>query len=155
MPRKSAQIALGGLCAALSVVLMLASGLLPFSTYALPALAGVVLLPLAVEFGPGTAALAYAAGALLSLFLVPDREASLMYAAFFGYYPILRFRLEKIRSRVWKTALKLLVFNAAVFFVYGLLVFLYGVAFVFAVSPGGCSRCPLSPTACYSFTSAR
>ena len=45
--------------------------------------------------------------------LVPDREAFLFYALFFGYYPVLYAPLGRIQSRVLRYGAKLLVFNAA------------------------------------------
>ena len=41
---KSGKIALGGLLTALGVVLMFLTGLIPIGTYALPAIAGVLLI---------------------------------------------------------------------------------------------------------------
>ena len=43
MQKKSQQVALGGIATALCIVLMFATGMIPFSYYALPALAGLVL----------------------------------------------------------------------------------------------------------------
>ena len=44
MQKKSQQVALGGIATALCIVLMFATGMIPFSYYALPALAGLVLI---------------------------------------------------------------------------------------------------------------
>lgn len=131
MPRRqSARIALGGMSAALCVALMFFSGILPFATYALPALAGIALIPTAVEMGCGTAALSYAAVALLSLFLVPDKETAAMFAAFFGYYPILRFRLERVRHKALRWLAKLGVFNLSMILAYQVFMRLIGLGHI-------------------------
>ena len=48
---KSGKIALGGLLTALGVVLMFLTGLIPIGTYALPAIAGVLLIVAVIEIG--------------------------------------------------------------------------------------------------------
>ena len=57
MGKKSTQVALGGLAAALCTLLMFLTGMIPFATYALPAAAGIVLVAVVVENGASTAAL--------------------------------------------------------------------------------------------------
>ena len=49
MGKKSTQVALGGLAAALCTLLMFLTGMIPFATYALPAAAGIVLKNLEVR----------------------------------------------------------------------------------------------------------
>lgn len=72
MGKKSTQVALGGLAAALCTLLMFLTGMIPFATYALPAAAGIVLVAVVVENGASTAALVYGAASILALFVVPD-----------------------------------------------------------------------------------
>ncbi|MBR1810505.1 MAG: hypothetical protein IJ766_02495 [Clostridia bacterium] len=112
--RKSTKTALGGIIAALSLVLMLLTSVIPFLSYALPALAGVSLMIMVMEIDRKWAFAAYATISMLSLFLLADKEAAVMYAAFFGYYPILKSVLEEKLNRVAGFIIKLLVFNAAV-----------------------------------------
>ena len=47
--KKSEQVALCGVVAALCTLLMFMTGMFPFSTYALPALAGLLMVTVAVE----------------------------------------------------------------------------------------------------------
>lgn len=49
------KIALGGMITALSVLLMFLTGLFPMATYALPAIAGVLLISAVIEIGSGYA----------------------------------------------------------------------------------------------------
>ena len=49
--KKSEQVALCGVVAALCTLLMFMTGMFPFSTYALPALAGLLMVTVAVETG--------------------------------------------------------------------------------------------------------
>ena len=96
MPKQknSYRVALGGLITALSILFLLMTGFIPFGTYALPTLAGAVLVAIVIEFGSKTALLTYMAVSLLAIFITPDREAALLFIMFFGYYPILKEKLE-------------------------------------------------------------
>ena len=76
---KSGKIALGGLLTALGVVLMFLTGLIPIGTYALPAIAGVLLIVAVIEIGAKWAWMIYAAVAVLSLLFAADKEAALLF----------------------------------------------------------------------------
>lgn len=123
--RNSGKIALGGLVSALCLVCMFLTGLIPFATIALPAIAGVLLIVVVIELGKRWALLVYAAVSLLSAFLAPDMEAKLLFILFFGYYPILKAVIERLENRPLQWVCKLLVFNAAAIGAYLLAVFVF------------------------------
>lgn len=111
--KKSGKIALCGLMAALSVVIMFLTGLLPSMTIALPGLAGCCLIPVVAELGISWGFATYAVCGVLSFFLSPDREAALIYILLLGYYPVLFGLLAKIKHKPVRIAVKLLLVNAA------------------------------------------
>ena len=111
---KSGKIALGGLLTALGVVLMFLTGLIPIGTYALPAIAGVLLIVAVIEIGAKWAWMIYAAVAVLSLLFAADKEAALLFVLVFGYYPVLKSFLERISNKVLSWISKFAVFNVAV-----------------------------------------
>ena len=111
--RTSLRISVGGVAAALGLVLMLLTGFVPFGTYAFPALAGILLTVIVIEFGVGHALAVFAVTALLSFFIAADKEAALFYAAFLGYYPVIKSLIERIRIKPVQYAVKLALFNAA------------------------------------------
>ena len=117
--KKSRKMALTGMLCALAVVIMMLGGVIPLATFCCPALAGLMLIPVFVECGEKLSWCAYAAIAALSLMLCPDKEAALL-LAFIGYYPILRWRLDQLRSRLLRVVAKLGVFNLAVLAMYAL-----------------------------------
>ena len=117
--KKSRKMALTGMLCALAVVLMMLGGVIPLATFCCPALAGLMLIPVFVECGEKLSWCAYAAIAALSLMLCPDKEAALL-LTFIGYYPILRWRLDQLRSRLLRVVAKLGVFNLAVLAMYAL-----------------------------------
>lgn len=118
--KRTSRIALGGILSAVSVLVLLLT-IFPFATYALPPLAGAFLIPLVIECGKKWALYAYAAVSLVSLMIVPDMEAKMLFIAFFGYYPIVKAALETFKHRVWEWALKLLIFNGTTFVGYATL----------------------------------
>lgn len=107
--KQSSKTALGGIVAALSVALLFMLSVIPFLTYALPAMAGALIILIVIELNKKWAVGVYFAVSLLALLLVPDKEAAVMYAAFFGYYPIFKSviesKLNKLLSVITKTAL--------------------------------------------------
>ena len=127
--RQSTRIALSGMLVALSVVLMLTGSLIPVMTYVSPLLAGLLLLPLLLEFGAPTAWTAWGAAALIVLLLGLDREAAFFYL-FFGYYPILKWRIERLHGKGRKLLCKLGLFTVSTAAMYALLAFVIRLAAV-------------------------
>lgn len=124
---KSTSVALGGIVSGLSVLLMFFTGIFPFATYALPAMAGLLLVVIVVEYGAKSAWCVYAAVSLLAALITPDREAAVMFVLFFGYYPILKASIERIHSKAVEYLLKFLVFNVAMIASYLLIIYVFGI----------------------------
>lgn len=112
--KQTVKIAFCGIIAALGVVIMFLSGVVPVATIALPALAGCFLIPVVAECNVRWGFGVFAVTAIISFFLSADREAFLMYLLFFGYYPVLYAVLDRMRNKIAKYVVKFLVFNAAV-----------------------------------------
>lgn len=125
--RKSTQIALGGVFSSLCLAVMFMTGLIPFGTYAFPALAGVMLAVVVVENGSKVALMVYVSVSLLSLFVVPDVEATMMFIMLFGYYPVLKKQIERLRSKPLQYLLKWCVFVVTALAVYYAMIYLFGV----------------------------
>jgi len=122
---KSKELALCGLLTALAVTLMVLSGTLGIGTFAGPALAMLVLLPVLEEYGGKTAATVYVAAALLGLLLVSELELAMVYAAF-GWYPVLRPTLNRIPVRPVRLAVKIALCAAVIVLLYGVLLRVLG-----------------------------
>ena len=118
---------MGGLVAALSLVLMLLTSIIPFGTYAFPTFAGILLILLVFNLGYGYAFAVYFITAVLSFLLVTDKEAALYYAAFLGYYPIVKGLIERIKSKVIQYIIKLLLFNVCIIGAFYIGIFLLSV----------------------------
>ena len=111
--KTSVKVSMGGVVAALCLVLMLLTSVIPFGTYAFPAFAGMLLVLLVYNLGFPYAVAVYIITAVLSFLLVADKEAALLFAIFLGYYPIVKGLIERFKSKVWQYVFKLLIFNAS------------------------------------------
>ncbi len=123
--KQTKKLALTGMLCALAAGIMMLGNLIPLATFCCPALAGLMLIPVFVECGERMSWSAYAAIALLSLILSPDKESALLFL-FLGHYPVLRWRLTQIRSPLLRVGAKLLVFNLAAGLTYVCGVFVLG-----------------------------
>ncbi len=126
MRKKTQKITLCGVFGALALLVMLAGDLLPMALYICPALAGLLILPVAHEAGARTGYLFYAGISLLSLLMLPDREPAVLFIAFLGYYPLLKFLLEKLPGKLLQWLIKLVLFNATMIGAYWLMLHLFG-----------------------------
>lgn len=122
--KRSGKTALSGLLMALSTVSLLLT-VFQSAAYALPALAGVLLLPATLECGYKWGFAVYGMTAVLAALITPSVEAKLLFIAFFGYYPTLKLVLEQIKHRALVWGLKLLCFNAAMIGTYALLIHVF------------------------------
>lgn len=109
--KTSMKVSLGGVVAALSLVLMFLTSIIPFGTYAFPCFAGIILILLVFNLGYRWAATVYFVTAVLSFLLLTDKEAALYYTAFLGFYPILKGVIERIPSKLCQYLIKFAVFN--------------------------------------------
>lgn len=98
---------------ALCTALMFLTAIIPIGTYAIPAIAGAIIVVIVIELGKKYAWLVFAASAILSFIVSADKEAAVFYILLFGYYPILKSLIEGRFNFVTGFVLKLLVFNIA------------------------------------------
>ena len=124
--KRTNKITLCSLMAALSVVLMLGA-YFPYLTYTIPAFAGLCIMVVLLELGTKWAISAYITSALLTV-LFCEPEAMLMYVFLFGYYPILKAVIERIKKPIFEWPIKMIFFNAVVILVYSFIAELFGIA---------------------------
>ncbi len=124
--KTSERVALGGIVAALCVVMMFLTGVLPALYIAAPMCAGMLMLILVEEVSVAWGWLTYLATSLLAMIVTFDKEAALMFILFFGYYPILRMYLTRIGIKPLRVVLKLLLFNVFLVIDYWMTVTVFG-----------------------------
>jgi len=114
------QLALGGVLAALAVVILLLGGVIPVGTYLAPMLASLPLIVLLAELPKSLCLGWYAVVSILGALLCPDRETAFVFV-FLGWYPAAKPALDRL-PRLPRMVCKLLIFNAAVAALYALLI---------------------------------
>ncbi len=119
---KASFIALGGVMAAVAIVIMALGGMIPLATFVCPMLCMLLLRLIVKQCGSRIAWAWYGAVAILSCLLSPDKEAAAVFV-FLGYYPVVKPKMDKLPlSWLWKG----LLFNGAILSMYGLLIYLFG-----------------------------
>lgn len=103
--------------AALAVTFMLLS-YFPYLTYAIPALSGLFIMITVIEIGAKWAVLSYATAAAVLLISPADIESKALFICFFGFYPILKAVIEKIRKPLIEWPVKILIFALALGVIY-------------------------------------
>ena len=125
MPSKrtpAANIALGGVLAAVAVIVMSMGTMIPVATYVCPMLCTLVLQLVLRTCGRRMAWAWYGAVAILSLLMAPDKEAAAIFLAL-GYYPIVKPGLDRRKGKwLWKV----LLFNSVILIIYWLMMHLFG-----------------------------
>ena len=122
--RKSMQIALCGLLGAIMVVTMLLGSIFPLTTILCPAIAGLFFIPVVRECGLSSTLILYITVSILSLLLIPDKEAALLYVLLLGPYPLVRPLFNRIPFQPIQILVKLVFCNILVAVVYALLLFI-------------------------------
>lgn len=117
-------LALGGMMAALAVVIMCLGGLIPFATFVCPMICVLILQLIAKLCGNRIGWAWYGAVAMLSLLMGPDKEGAALFL-FLGYYPLVKPGIDKLPLRwLWKGIL----FNVMILGMYTVLIHLFGMA---------------------------
>ena len=118
MQNNTKRIALGGMLAGVAVVIMCLGGLIPVATYVCPMLCCLTQFLVLRFCGRKLAWTWFFVVCVLSLAMGPDKEAVLVFAAI-GYYPILKPYIDRCKMGI---LLKLVLFNASIFAVYGVMI---------------------------------
>lgn len=130
---RTKKLTLSAMIAALCVIFLAGSALLPRVTLSLAAFAGLFPAAAVLACGYGWAAGASAAAAALALLLLPDKTAGIWFLCFFGHYPIWKALIERWQTEHQKPLvgwiLKLMGFALCM----SLLVLIFGKLFAAAI----------------------
>ena len=106
-------LAHGAMGAAATVLLLWGASVLPSARLALLCAASLGVVLTEICDGPRSAWTCYGAATLLALLLLPRKGPAAVYGLFAGYYPIVKLRLEQLKSPWLRWGGKLLLFNGA------------------------------------------
>ncbi|MCR5648186.1 MAG: hypothetical protein K6F67_01460 [Oscillospiraceae bacterium] len=119
MRGKARKPAVSALCAALAAALLIFGSMLPTGKIAFSAVAGLATAAALIECGYLYSVFEFIVAAALGLLLAPSKAPAVMFCLLFGWYPIVKSLVEKLKSRAAEYLLKLAVILAVigVFFV--------------------------------------
>lgn len=109
--KQTRALAVSAMTAALCVLLLFLGNLTQVADVSFAALSTLLIWFLYLEYGKGFALGAYLTASLLSLLLLPNKSAALLFAGFFGWYPLLKLPLERLPG-VFAFLCKFLAVNA-------------------------------------------
>lgn len=115
--KNTKRIATSGIAAALMCAIMYIAAVTEVLSVTGVVFAAFVVIFIYIEYGTKTALTVYAAAAVVSLLILPDKYSALLFAVFAGYYPVLKAKLEGFKMPLaW--CLKMAIFNVVVLCLY-------------------------------------
>ncbi len=124
--KQSRKIAFCALFSALGVVLMYLGAVVEVLDISMACIASMLCIVALIEIGGAYPWLVFAVTGAISLLILPQKFAALLYVALAGYYPMIKCIYERMRSRAVEWILKMLTFNGA------LAIMLFAAIFVLA-----------------------
>lgn len=125
--KPTVKTALGGMCVALSVAIMLTSAI-PAMIYAIPGAAALLVLFMMAECNKKWALGVYFCTSVVSAILVPEKEAVAIYIALLGYYPVLKTVFDKIKIKPVRIIVKSLFFLVIITAAYVVMMKFFGIS---------------------------
>ena len=99
--------------AAVGVVILYLGSFVEVLDISVAVAASLIATVIVIEYGIPSAFSVFGVTAILSLLLIPQKFPAVMYAFFFGYYPIIKQKIECIQNRLVQWAIKFVVFAVA------------------------------------------
>lgn len=110
--QKTKKLTLSAIMAAMGVVMLTLGSLIEVLDLSMGAIASMLCIIAVIELGGAYPWLIYAVTSILSVILYPAGTACWFYLVFFGFYPIIKEKIEKLITPIAWT-LKLAVFNVS------------------------------------------
>lgn len=127
--KNSKVIAYSGVATALSVVMLFLGSIFWVLGYTMPLVASLVMIILLDSISQKSALLTFVSTSIISFILLNDKECVLLYVLFFGYYPLIRDKINDIKPIFLSYLLKFVSFNAAMVLTQILCVYVFGIPF--------------------------
>ena len=96
---------------ALGVVALYIGSIIEVIDISMAVIASLFVIFTVIEYGGAAPWAVYAVTGVLSAVLLPNKFPAAMYILFFGFYPILKEKIEKLDSRACQWVIKEAVFN--------------------------------------------
>ncbi|MDR0491680.1 MAG: hypothetical protein LBH28_10605 [Oscillospiraceae bacterium] len=118
MNKKTRTLALSAILSAFAFISLFIASVWPAAQMSLAAFSSIFVAAAVIESSLSAGVYVFVCSSLLSIILLPDKTASLLFILFFGYYPVIKSLIERLGAIPLQWLLKLVVFNAALSVVY-------------------------------------
>lgn len=109
--KKAKKTALAGILSALTVIILLLGSIFEVLDMSMAAISSFITVLACIELSGKYPLLIYATSSAVSLLLLPNKYGVLLYILFFGYYPIIKRKLDTgVKSKLLRRLIKLLIF---------------------------------------------
>ncbi|MBO5845388.1 MAG: hypothetical protein J6Q77_01960 [Clostridia bacterium] len=108
---KTRRIATCAMLSAVGVVVLYLGSLIDVLDISMAVIASFFVIFAVIEYGNAAPWMIYGVTGILSAILLPQKLPAAMYILFCGFYPIIKAKLERLKSRVAQWVIKELVFN--------------------------------------------
>lgn len=109
--KNNRKIAFAGIFASLCIVFLAIGSFFQTLDLSAAALGSIIVMIAYIELGKGWALGVYAVASILSILLLPYKTAAAVFALFVGFYPILKFYLNRIKPLALSYAARIICFN--------------------------------------------
>ncbi|MBQ8140337.1 MAG: hypothetical protein IJ038_01420 [Clostridia bacterium] len=108
---RTRRLAICAMMCALGVVVLYLGALVDVLDISMAVIASLFVIFTVIEYGDAAAWTVFAVTGILSLILLPQKLPAAMYLLFFGFYPIIKEKIEKAKRRWLQWLIKEIVFN--------------------------------------------
>lgn len=119
MSKKTRVITTSALLISLSMVFLYLSSVFPTMQLCFVAAASLFVVAQVIETSLMGGVYVFVGSCILGFLIVPDKTSMILYALFFGYYPIVKSLAEKLDNTVLRWTVKLIVMNVALAVILG------------------------------------
>ncbi|MBE6530711.1 MAG: hypothetical protein E7679_01275 [Ruminococcaceae bacterium] len=108
---RTKKLAICAMLSALGVVVLYLGSLVEVLDISMAVIASLFVIFAVIEYGGAAPWAIFFVTGILSTVLLPNKFPAVMYLLFLGFYPIIKEKIEHLRSRAWQWVIKEAVFN--------------------------------------------
>ena len=121
---RTRRVAVCAMLSALGVVMLYLGSMIEVVDISMAVIASLLCVFAVIEYGGAYPWLVFAVTSVISMLMLPNKTPAAMYVVFFGFYPILKEKLER-KPKVISWIFKELIFNAALALMIVLVLFVF------------------------------
>ena len=118
MRGRARKVTISAVMTAMAVTFLFLANILPSGRLGIVAASSLFVTAAVIEAGIGAGVFVFVGSGILAAVILPDKTAVLLFALFFGYYPLIKSLSERLKKKFLTWALKVVLFNGALTIVW-------------------------------------